>query len=79
MTPSFGISLDELVIQNEARDHLHESMKYLTIAQHEVVLLRFLQGYSIAEVAVLVGRSEGAVKVLQHRALHTLAKHLQRG
>ena len=35
--------------------------------------LRFLQGLSVAETAVIMGRNEGAVKALQHRAIRRLA------
>jgi RNA polymerase sigma-70 factor (ECF subfamily) len=34
--------------------------------------LRFLQGYSISEVAAMTNRSEGAIKALQYRAVATL-------
>jgi RNA polymerase sigma-70 factor (ECF subfamily) len=48
----------------------------LTEEQQEVVLLRFLQGLQISEVATITGRSEGAVKALQFRALRSLQKIL---
>jgi len=37
------------------------------------LMLRFVEECSNAEVAQLTGRSEGAVKVMQHRALNALA------
>ena len=40
--------------------------------------MRFLQGLSIAETAEVLGRSEGAVKQLQLRAVRNLAKWLPR-
>jgi RNA polymerase sigma-70 factor (ECF subfamily) len=46
--------------------------------QAEVVLLRVLGGFTAEEVAVLVGRRAGAVRVLQHRALARLASELSR-
>lgn len=73
---SSDISLDDHVIQDEARQQLVEAIKHLTANQHEVVLLRFLEERSIAEVATLTGRSEGAVKLLQFRALDILAQVL---
>jgi RNA polymerase sigma-70 factor (ECF subfamily) len=42
-------------------------------AQAEVLLLRVCAGLTVSEVAGIVGRSEGAVRVLQHRALRRLA------
>lgn len=41
--------------------------------QRECVLLRFVQGLSLAETAAAMGRREGAVKALQHRAVRRLA------
>jgi len=48
----------------------------LTADQREVVALRFVADLSIDAVATLTGRSPGAVKALQHRALAALAEHL---
>lgn len=42
--------------------------------QRECIVLRFLQGLSVAETAMAMGRNEGAVKALQHRAVRKLAK-----
>ena len=50
--------------------------KQLTQAQQEVISLRFTGGLSIAEVAKIVGRSQGAVKALQHSAIVALRKAL---
>jgi predicted transcriptional regulator len=44
----------------------------LTEEQSEVMILRFLEGYSISEVAEMLDKSEGAVKSLQSRAISTL-------
>ena len=50
----------------------------LTREQREVVHLRFLEGRPLEEVARLTGRSTGAVKALQHRALARLKHILER-
>lgn len=39
---------------------------------YQVVMMRFIEGYSIEEVAAAIGRSEGATKALQFRALTKL-------
>jgi RNA polymerase sigma-70 factor, ECF subfamily len=46
--------------------------------QGEVILLRVLAGLDVAEVAEIVGKKPGAVRVLQHRALQRLAEQLVR-
>ena len=57
----------------EAADHTIEKMlAALSDDQQEVVLLRVLGGLSAAETAALIGKTEGAVRVIQHRALGAL-------
>lgn len=53
------------------------ALSLLTLEQREVVYLRFIEGYSTDEAARLTGRSPGAVKALQHRALQRLRRILQ--
>jgi len=48
----------------------------LTEAQREVIALRFTSGLPVAEVAEIMGKSPGAVKVLQHSAIVALRKVL---
>lgn len=49
----------------------------LTEEQSEVITLRFLEGYSISEVAEMLDKSEGSIKALQYRAVTTLRQLLQ--
>jgi RNA polymerase sigma-70 factor, ECF subfamily len=44
--------------------------------QAEIVFLRVLGGLDATEVAAIVGKKPGAVRVLQHRALKRLASEL---
>jgi RNA polymerase sigma-70 factor, ECF subfamily len=44
--------------------------------RRRAVVLRFVEEMSTAEIAGVLGRSEGAVRVLLHRALRTLARDL---
>lgn len=53
-------------------ERLRAAIRRLTDEQAEVVSLRFLEGYSIAEVAAMTNRTEGAIKALQYRAVATL-------
>jgi len=50
--------------------------KQLTPAQQEVISLRFAAELSIAEVAVAMHKTEGAIKALQHSAIAALRKIL---
>ena len=53
-----------------------EAAKKLTKAQQEVISLRFASELSIAEAAEVMGKSEGAIKALQHSAILSLRKIL---
>jgi RNA polymerase sigma-70 factor (ECF subfamily) len=55
------------------------ALRTLPDEQQECLVLRFLQSRSIAETAAVMGRSEGAVKQLQLRAVRNLANRLPEG
>jgi RNA polymerase sigma-70 factor, ECF subfamily len=67
---------EELMIADDERQALRRAIEQLTAEQREVVMLRFFEDRCNADVARLTGRSKNAVKVMQHRALHTLARFL---
>lgn len=51
----------------------------LSADQRDVVLLRLVGDLSLEETASALGKSQGAIKALQHRAVAGLRKELQRG
>ena len=55
---------------------LFEAVRSLNAEQQECVVLRFLQGLSVAETAEVMGKNEGSVKALQYRAVRALARVL---
>ncbi|MCW2838908.1 MAG: polymerase subunit sigma-70 [Aeromicrobium sp.] len=59
------------LISNEI---LFEAVSGLPTEQRDCILMRFIQGLSIAQTAAALGRSEGAIKQLQLRAVRSLAK-----
>ena len=46
--------------------------------QQQVVLLRFIEGFEFKEIASLLGKSEGAIRVMLHRALTRLRQILEK-
>lgn len=66
--------LDSRIQHSDERRSLVAAMKQLTPEQREVIVLRFSEMLSSAEVANRTGRSETAVKALQHRAIATLGR-----
>ncbi len=48
------------------------ALTHLKAEHRDVITMRFIEGYSALEVAQLLGKTEGAVRTLQHRALERL-------
>lgn len=55
-------------------DVLLRAINQLTEEQAQVVTLRFLEGYSIAEVADIMDKTDGAIKALQYRGVASLRR-----
>lgn len=64
----------EMAEQKNEIESIMRAARKLTEAQQEVIVLRFVSELSIAETARVMGRTEGAVKALQHSALAALRK-----
>ncbi len=62
------------VLSQLTNEALYAAVRQLSDEQRDCVLMRFIQGLSIAETAAALGRSEGAVKQLQLRAVRALSK-----
>lgn len=65
---------EQEVLSLISNEMLFEAVNALPNEQRECILMRFIQGLSIAQTAAALGRSEGAVKQLQLRAVRSLAK-----
>ncbi len=59
------------------REELLAALAKLTELQRRVIELRFAAELPNAEVARILGRTEGAVKALQHAAIEALQRHLR--
>lgn len=77
-TPADGADPDAQAESQLTAAALRRAIVQLTPLQQQVVVLRFLEGLSHRAVAQIVGRSEGAVRVLQYRALAALRRLLER-
>ena len=84
-----AIPLDESLVRSDSNpqlmaehsvdvEQLISATQRLTRAQREVISLRFTGELPIAEVARIMGKSQGAVKALQHSAIVALRKTLLR-
>ena len=63
---------EEAVLAAERRAEVAGAFRRLRADQQEVLALRVLGGLSAVQVAEVLGKSEGAVRVAQHRALRSL-------
>ena len=69
----------DLVLETkEAQDHLRRAIQRLPAERQQVVILKFVERMSNAEIGVVMQRSEGAVKSLYHRTLLALRDELTR-
>ncbi|MDE2019200.1 MAG: sigma-70 family RNA polymerase sigma factor [Patescibacteria group bacterium] len=82
-----GLAVEEIVVapQNAASDISAQlEMERVLKALHElkpeyqdVIILRFIEDLSIKETAAAMKKTEGAVKLMQHRAMAELRKILE--
>lgn len=68
--------LTHTVEQNLQLERVRTALQQLTATQQQVIVCKFLEGMDSREVAQILGKSEGAVDALQHRALLALRKAL---
>lgn len=71
-------SPEEFAVRREREEELLAALRLLTPEQAECLVLRFMEGLSLAESAEILGRSENAVKQLQLRALRAMRRGLGR-
>lgn len=69
---------DATVVRMTAQSAVETLVRYLPPEQAEIVLLRVLGDLDVGQVAAIVGRSNGAVRVTQHRALQRLQQIFDR-
>lgn len=60
-------------------ERIRQALEQLSPDQAEVLRLRLIAGLSAPEAAIVIGKTEGAVRALQHRGVATLARHIRRG
>jgi RNA polymerase sigma-70 factor, ECF subfamily len=66
-------SPETAVLEQLTNERLMAAVHELGDEQRECVMLRFIQGFSVSETAAVMGKNDGAVKALQHRAVRKLA------
>lgn len=81
----FELPADETYSSPECSAEAHFEQQRLRRAilelpgdQQQVILMRFIEGFSYPEIASSLGKSEGAIRVILHRALVRLRKILEK-
>ena len=70
------VEVDAMGVLGDER--LRALLDVLSPDQRDVLLLRIVGDLSLEDTAAALGKNRGAVKSLQHRALATLRRHLER-
>ena len=67
---------ETVLIHSQQLDSLMRMLRTLNAERQQLIILKFVEGLSNAEVGVIMGRSEGAIKSLYHRTLFGLRDEL---
>ncbi|MBW3592483.1 MAG: sigma-70 family RNA polymerase sigma factor [Actinobacteria bacterium] len=69
-------SAEDAAFQSMGRQSMLGMIETLSLDQQQVLTLKFVFNFSNAEAAAILGKTEGAIKSLQHRALASLQRQL---
>jgi RNA polymerase sigma-70 factor (ECF subfamily) len=70
---------EDAVVTHLSNKELLACVQQLGSEQQECIVLRFIHGLSVSETAQIMGKKDGAIKALQHRAVRRLAGLLPEG
>jgi RNA polymerase sigma-70 factor (ECF subfamily) len=76
--PGDRSAAEEEALESIGRESMLEMIGKLSHEQQQVLTLKFVFNFSNAEAATILGKTEGAIKSLQHRALASLQRQLQK-
>ncbi len=64
------------LVESQEIEKLLQVIRKLSAERQQILILKFVEGLSNAEIAVIMGRSEGAIKSLYHRTLLSLRENI---
>ena len=67
---------EQVMVQSQEREKLLKVIRALSGERQQLLILKFVEHLSNAEIAVIMGRSEGAIKSLYHRTVLVLRDEL---
>ncbi len=71
-------NLEKSYIDSEERGMVRKALTCLDGAEKQMVILRYFEEFSYAEIARVVGKNEGTIRVKVHRTLGKLKDYIQR-
>ncbi|WP_326569858.1 RNA polymerase sigma factor [Bacillus niameyensis] len=77
--PHDGKTPEELILQNEEQQELYQTIQQLPESYRDVLILRAIKDFSIAETAQILKWKETKVRTNYHRAIQAIRKQLTRG
>jgi len=69
----------EPTFSRQDADAIHQALDRLDLRYREILVLHFLEGFSLEEIAAVVGCPEGTVKSRMHHAKQAMKELLLRG
>lgn len=72
-----GLGPEDRAVASDIQRWVRTAMAELSADQRQVLLLRYVGGLSASEVAAVLGKSDGAIRSLQHRGERALARLLE--
>jgi RNA polymerase sigma-70 factor (ECF subfamily) len=75
-SPGVDGGMSDRLQQSMAQQFTQQALEQLTDKQRDVLVLRYIQGLEIEEVATTLNMTTGTVKSLQHRGLEAMRRYL---
>ncbi len=69
---------ERTIEMNQEKELLLKAIRRLPADRQQLILLKFLEDLSNGQIAIIMGRTEGAIKSLYHRSLISLREELKR-
>ncbi len=69
---------EQALVEDQEKEWLLKSIRKLPQERQELLILKFVDRLSNSEIALIMGRSEGAIKSLYHRTLLALRDELEK-
>lgn len=77
-TDSVEMNWDDNIVTTFNHAVIQEAVRHLNDEQRQVIIYRFIESYSLEKTALLMEKTVGAIKTMQHRALAAMEKSIRK-